>query len=342
MGTPIAMLFSRCLPFGIQALQTCRMAYYAVSSGRRAGVYETWAQCEEQVKGFKNAKYKKFKTRQEAELFVNPTKSYAPHELAVPLGAKQAQPASWKTKVEKIEKPKYTEAWPDEDHDLAEDELNAAMNEVEGDPRPSGSDTLLQATYRKRRANEDEDRKSKIPRHACQVSEAAGMKHVGAFQFEIDAEGYVIVYTDGSCINNGRPGACAGYGVYFGPNHKLNAAKPVQGRVTNNVGEIQAAIHAIKTALDLGIEKLAISTDSQFLINSITLWVAGWKRRDWKLKNNQPVKNVVDFKELDALLQNKSLKVKWNYVEAHKGIQGNEMADKLAREGSALYKQLKS
>lgn len=90
-----------------------------------------------------------------------------------------------------------------------------------------------------------------------------------------------------------------------------NAAKPVQGRVTNNVGEIQAAIHAIKTALDLGIEKLAISTDSQFLINSITLWVAGWKRRDWKLKNNQPVKNVVDFKELDELLQNKSLKVKW-------------------------------
>lgn len=99
------------------------MAYYAVSSGRRAGVYDTWAQCEEQVKGFKNAKYKKFKTRQEAELFVNPTTSFEPHELAVPLGGKQPQPASWRTKVEKIEKPNYTEAWPEEDHDLAEDEL---------------------------------------------------------------------------------------------------------------------------------------------------------------------------------------------------------------------------
>ncbi|KAH8319752.1 hypothetical protein KR074_004973, partial [Drosophila pseudoananassae] len=323
-------------------VQTCRMAFYAVASGRKAGVYETWAQCEEQVKGFQNAKYKKFKTRQEAELFVNPNSSYAPKELSVPLGVKQSQPASWRTKVQKVEKPKYTEAWPEEDHDLAEDDLNAAMNEVEGDPRPSSSDTLVEATNRKRRANADQDRKNKVPRHASKVSEAAGIKHVGAFQFEIDAEGYVIVYTDGSCINNGRPGASAGYGVYFGPNHKLNAAKPVQGRVTNNVGEIQAAIHAIKTALDLGIEKLAISTDSQFLINSITMWVAGWKRRDWKLANNQPVKNVVDFKELDALLQNKNLRVKWNYVEAHKGILGNEMADKLAREGSALYKQQNS
>jgi len=85
----------------------------------------------------------------------------------------------------------------------------------------------------------------------------------------------------------------------------------VEGRVTNNVGEIQAAIYAMKTALDLGIQKLCISTDSQFLINSITLWVAGWKKRDWKLKNNQPVKNVVDFKELDNLLQNNSITVKW-------------------------------
>lgn len=85
----------------------------------------------------------------------------------------------------------------------------------------------------------------------------------------------------------------------------------MEGRVTNNVGEIQAAIHAIKTALDFGIQKLCISTDSQFLINSITLWVAGWKKRDWKLKNNQPVKNVVDFKELDKLLQDNNITVKW-------------------------------
>lgn len=83
------------------------------------------------------------------------------------------------------------------------------------------------------------------------------------------------------------------------------------GRVTNNVGEIQAAIYAIKTALDLGIKKLSISTDSQFLINSITKWVPGWKRRGWCLQNMTPVKNVADFKELDELLQNEDIQVKW-------------------------------
>lgn len=94
-------------------------------------------------------------------------------------------------------------------------------------------------------------------------------------------------------------------------NPNRNAAKPVGGRATNNVGEIQAAIYAIRTALALGINKLCISTDSQFLINSITQWVPGWKRRNWMLRNNQPVKNVVDFKELDELLQSKDLTVKW-------------------------------
>ncbi|XP_017061356.1 ribonuclease H1 [Drosophila ficusphila] len=326
--------------FGL-GLQRCTMAFYAVASGRKTGVYGTWAECEEQVKGFKNAKYKKFKSRQEAEQFVGGCKSYTPQEVAVPLGQKQEASFSWKNTIDRIEKPKYTEVWPEEDQRLVEDELNAAMNEVEGDPRSSSSSSLADIPNRKRKGQATDIARNKIPRHASQVLEATGLKQVGAFQFEIDAEGYVIVYTDGSCIGNGRPGACAGYGVFFGRNHPLNAAKPVEGRVTNNVGEIQAAIYAIKTALDLGIKKLCISTDSQFLINSITLWVAGWKKRDWKLKNNQPVKNVVDFKELDELLQNNNIAVKWNYVEAHKGIEGNEMADKLARQGSALYKERK-
>ncbi|KAH8284564.1 hypothetical protein KR018_004296, partial [Drosophila ironensis] len=318
----------------------CLMAYYAVASGRKVGVYDNWEQCEQQVKGFKNAKYKKFNTRREAEEFVNGSKSnnYAPQEAAVPLGQKQPKPGSWTMRIrkfEKIEQPKYSEAWPEENHDEVEQALNAAMNEVEGEPRPSSSG--ISALSRKR-GNVEDVRANKIPRLEPVTTEAVGMKHVGAFEFEIDADGYVIVYTDGSCIRNGQPGASAGYGVFFGRNHPLNAGKPVSGRVTNNVGEIQASIHAIKIAQDLGIAKLSINTDSQFLINSVTLWLQGWKRRGWMLKSNQPVKNVVDFKELDALLQNQKVQVKWNYVEAHKGIEGNEMADKLAREGSALYK----
>lgn len=64
---------------------------------------------------------------------------------------------------------------------------------------------------------------------------------------------------------------------------------------------------------------------------------AGWKRKGWKLASGEPVKNEKDFKELDSL-QHK-LQIKWNYVEAHRGIHGNEMADQLAKAGAAMYKK---
>lgn len=99
------------------------------------------------------------------------------------------------------------------------------------------------------------------------------------------------------------------YFIYF----CSNVGKPVTGRVTNNVGEIQAAIYAIKTAKRLGITKLCLSTDSQFLINSITLWIKGWKAKNWRLRNGDPVKNLNEFKELDALLQDNAINIKWVY-----------------------------
>lgn len=46
------------------------MSYYAVAVGRVAGIYQTWVECEKQVKGFSGAKYKKFLTRNEAEEFI--------------------------------------------------------------------------------------------------------------------------------------------------------------------------------------------------------------------------------------------------------------------------------
>lgn len=45
--------------------------YYAVRDGRMPGVYETWEECERQVKGYSGAKYKKFPTYEEAFNFTN-------------------------------------------------------------------------------------------------------------------------------------------------------------------------------------------------------------------------------------------------------------------------------
>lgn len=44
-----------------------KAAYYVVWSGHVPGVYDNWADCEQQVKGFEGAKYKSFASQAEAE-----------------------------------------------------------------------------------------------------------------------------------------------------------------------------------------------------------------------------------------------------------------------------------
>lgn len=47
------------------------------------------------------------------------------------------------------------------------------------------------------------------------------MAHYGKYDFMEDRDGYVHVYTDGACENNGKSTAVAGLGVYFGEGHAL-------------------------------------------------------------------------------------------------------------------------
>ena len=44
--------------------------YYAVKIGKTPGVYETWAECQNQINGFSGAVYKGFATKEEAIAFV--------------------------------------------------------------------------------------------------------------------------------------------------------------------------------------------------------------------------------------------------------------------------------
>lgn len=164
------------------------------------------------------------------------------------------------------------------------------------------------------------------------------VKMYNGHAFHEDNDGYVHVYTDGSCENNGyTQKAKAGLGVFFRVGSELNLAQPVKGRATNNVGEIQASIEAIKIAQRCGIKRLNIFTDSQFLMNSACLWMTKWKKNDWKLPTGQPVKNKDEFVELDNLIETENMLIKWSYIPAHKGYSGNEEADDLAKKGAQKY-----
>ncbi|XP_076387354.1 ribonuclease H1 isoform X1 [Megachile rotundata] len=154
-------------------------------------------------------------------------------------------------------------------------------------------------------------------------------------EYIIDSNGYVNVYTDGACSSNGRKNAKAGIGVWFGDDHPLNVSRPVVGRATNNMAEIQAVTVAAQQAAKAGIKNLKINTDSQFLISCITSWMPKWKRNGWKTSNNEPVINKTELLEMEKALN--SLDVTWNHVNGHVGIYGNEMADQLARAGCEDY-----
>ena len=46
------------------------MPYYAVVKGRQIGIYTTWTECKEMINGYSQAIFKKFDTKNEAEIFI--------------------------------------------------------------------------------------------------------------------------------------------------------------------------------------------------------------------------------------------------------------------------------
>ena len=100
---------------------------------------------------------------------------------------------------------------------------------------------------------------------------------------------------------------------------------------TNNRMELMAAIHALE-ALNRP-SRVRLHTDSIYLRDGITRWIARWKKNGWKTASRKPVKNVDLWQRLDKAVENHDLE--WHWVKGHSGHRGNERADRLARDGMA-------
>ena len=155
----------------------------------------------------------------------------------------------------------------------------------------------LEATIKEEAEEQLEQPPGKRPRN----SEGEGITEPNENGFNLDDEGFVIVYTDGSCENNGRPNARAGYGIWWADHHPLNKGEAAS-KPTNNAAEIEAATQAVRLAKDNHVAKLKILTDSKFLIQCVKEWMPGWKRNNWRTAKNEPVKNRLELEELDEAL----------------------------------------
>ena len=56
--------------------------FYAVKIGKTPGIYETWAECQNQIHGFSGAVYKGFATKEEAVEFLENSKSGNAYAIA--------------------------------------------------------------------------------------------------------------------------------------------------------------------------------------------------------------------------------------------------------------------
>ena len=145
----------------------------------------------------------------------------------------------------------------------------------------------------------------------------------------------LVAYTDGACSGNPGPG---GWGVLLQARKgetvlRERTLSGGEAATTNNRMELMAAITALESLRRPS--EITVITDSAYVKNGITEWLAGWKRNGWRTASRSPVKNAELWQRLDAAQARHT--VHWRWIKGHAGHAGNERADALAREGMAPF-----
>lgn len=141
----------------------------------------------------------------------------------------------------------------------------------------------------------------------------------------------VEIHTDGSCLGNPGPGGWAAVLRYQGRERELSGGEAL---TTNNRMELMGAIMALEAVSEPC--RIVLHTDSQYVRQGITEWMANWVRRNWKTAGGDPVKNRDLWERLHAA--NQRHKVEWRWVKGHSGNPDNERVDVLARDAATRFR----
>lgn len=133
----------------------------------------------------------------------------------------------------------------------------------------------------------------------------------------------VELYTDGAC--RGNPGV-GGWGVVMRYNDHEKELYGAAAETTNNRMELQAAIAGLR-ALTRGCQ-VRLTTDSKYVRDGVTQWLARWQQNGWKTANRKPVKNQDLWEQLAVEIERHE--ITWEWVKGHSGHPENERADSLA------------
>jgi ribonuclease HI len=290
--------------------------FYAVRAGFNPGVYENYADCQAQVSGFKGALFKSFTSRPDAEAYAAGRKiTPAPNEpakfYAVAVGNPTGIFTDWaeaSLSIKGVKGPKYKR------FDTRPDAIEYI--------RQFGNKETIEALGEVADLSDRPAKKAKAP------ARETGIKK--------PTEDVIQIYTDGSSRANGRRGARAGYGVYFGDGDARNISERLEGEPqTNQRAELMAILAAME-AVPLA-QAIQIISDSQYSIKCVTEWGPSWKRKNWVTANNTEVKNQDIIRQLlekvEARNQAGGLTF-FQWVKGHDQSKGNIAADELAVRGA--------
>jgi ribonuclease HI len=164
----------------------------------------------------------------------------------------------------------------------------------------------------------------------------------------------LIIYTDGSCIGNGKSNSKGGVGVFYSKDSNRNISLSYNdvvsnlgfaslGYPTNNKTELLAVLLALKSN-ELSLidnHSIIIKTDSKYVIDSLTKWYHSWIKNDWMNSSNKPVLNREIIEKIIIFILKYKNQITFQHVRAHTSSPsvdskeypdwyGNDMADKLA------------
>ncbi|WP_308220917.1 ribonuclease H [Microbacterium sp. CIAB417] len=140
----------------------------------------------------------------------------------------------------------------------------------------------------------------------------------------------ITAAADGSALGNPGPNGWAWY------IDDANWAAGGSPHGTNNQGELQAVLELLRATAGTD-EKLLIECDSKYVIDSITKWMPGWKRRGWRKSDGGPVLNRDLMEALDEAMRGRDVSFSW--VKGHAGHPLNEAADERANAAAKAYQQ---
>ena len=170
----------------------------------------------------------------------------------------------------------------------------------------------------------------------------------------------VDFYTDGSCSDNGRPWAAAGWGVFV---HNSVALGEHYGALSGSIqSNNRAELAALEVALQLGWHSgrphVRIFPDSNLACQGVSNradewawrtalgldgWLARWEKQGWRSASGKRVSHADIWRLILGWLrkfEGSSRKVEVIHVRAHAGNKGNEKADELAKKGAKLRAEL--